>query len=79
MSYLFNVLIAIDRVGNALLNGNPDETLSARAHRMRAKGQPYWGWTANFIDWLFFWQKGHCQQAYAWEQDRYPMNERVRA
>lgn len=44
----------------------PDESLSSRAHRMRTKGQRYWGWTANAIDLLFFWQRnpGHCERAY---------------
>jgi len=47
-----------------------DETLSARAHRMREKKQPYWNWTANFIDKLFFWQEAHCYQSYLSEINR---------
>jgi len=64
MSWAFNVGIALDQLANTLLGGAPDETLSSRAHRMRAKGQPWWGWTANAIDLLFFWQPGHCEAAY---------------
>lgn len=59
--YALNIFIALDQLANVLLAGAPDETLSSRAHRMRAKGQPVWGWTANAIDRLFFWQDGHCE------------------
>ena len=62
------ILIAFDRLVNTLLMGSAGETLSARAHRMRVKGHRYWGWTANAIDKLFFWQKGHCLMAYEWER-----------
>ena len=64
------VLIAIDQLINALVGGKADETLSARAHRMRMKKQPVWGWTADFIDLLFFWQDGHCEQSYKAEIER---------
>lgn len=33
MSYLRNVLIAVDQLGNALLAGAPDETISSRLSR----------------------------------------------
>lgn len=70
------LLIAIDQVLNVLLGGLADETLSARAHRMRMKRQKYWGWTADFIDLLFFWQKdeqgkrNHCERSYESEISR---------
>ena len=67
---LLQIAIAFDQLLNAMLGGMADETLSARAHRMREKGQRYWGWTANAIDALFFWQPGHCALAYEWERGR---------
>jgi len=30
MPYAFNILIAIDQLGNAIADGNPDNTISAR-------------------------------------------------
>ena len=72
-AWLLNVAIAADQLVNAALAGAPDETISSRAHRMRAKGQPYWGWTANAIDRIFFWQPGHCEAAYLSEQRRKQM------
>lgn len=53
-----------------MIGGYPDETLSARAHRSRAKGQPVWWWTAYAIDLLFFWQDEHCYNAYLSEVNR---------
>ena len=68
--YIMNVLIAIDQFANVLLRGEPDETLSSRAHRMRLKGQPIWGWTARAINLVFFLQADHCLEAFEAEQRR---------
>lgn len=70
MNYLLQIAIALDQVANAILAGAPDETLSSRAHRMRVKGHRYWGWTAGAIDWVFFWQPGHCESAWRAEKLR---------
>ena len=48
--WIFQILIGIDQLTNAIAGGYADETLSSRAHRMRQKGQTYWRWTADFID-----------------------------
>ncbi len=69
-NYLLNLAIGIDQMANTLIGGAPDETLSARAHRMRAKGQRYWGWTADAIDRFFFWQHQHCYHSFVAEQQR---------
>lgn len=36
---MMQFLIALDQLANTLIGGMADETLSARAHRMRSKGQ----------------------------------------
>lgn len=69
-AYILNVAIALDQVANVLLAGAPDETLSSRAHRMRAKGHRWWGWTANAIDALLFFDPNHCARAYESERRR---------
>ena len=69
--YAFELLIALDRMVNAILGGSCDETLSARAWAMHLKGQPYWGWTYRAINTLFFWQHDHCQGAYLYERSRW--------
>lgn len=70
---MIQIAIAIDQLANALLGGAADETLSARAHRMRVKGHRYWGWTAAFIDALLFWDRNHCLKAYQSEQLRHQL------
>ena len=68
--YALNLLIAVDQLVNAILRGDPDETLSSRAYRMQLKGQRYWGWTATFINALFF-DRNHCRKA--WEAEHAPL------
>lgn len=66
-AYLLNVLIAFDQLLNALIGGWPDETMSAWAYRVRRDGKP-WGFMADVIDALFFWQPDHCMQSYLTEK-----------
>ena len=73
------MLIALDQQLNAILGGMADETLSARAHRMLEKKHRYWGWAANFIDFIFFWEKNHCFMAYQYEIRRRQLPEAYRA
>lgn len=57
-AYVWNVLIGIDQLANAILGGDPDETISSRA----AKRSHVWGWHVlgrllEFID------PGHMKRA----------------
>lgn len=71
MSQWLQIAIGFDQLANTLIPGGyADETLSSRAHRMREKKQRYWGWTANAIDAMFFWQGDHCRKAYEDELKR---------
>lgn len=75
-TYLLNLAISLDQLANAFLAGEPDETLSSRAHRMRVKGHRYWGWTAGAIDllWLvLFREQDHCRASYESELRRAQM------
>lgn len=77
--WALQVFIAFNQIINALIPGGwADETLSSRAHRMRTKGHRYWGWTANAIDLLFFWQESHCEAAYLEEHDRVQLHPEFR-
>ena len=77
--YTLQVLLAIDQLLNALIPGGwADETLSSRAHRMREKSHKYWGWTADMIDGLFFWQSNHCYNAWLEEVKRAQLPPAVR-
>jgi hypothetical protein len=35
---------------------------------MDVRNQPVWGWTAAFINMLFFWQPDHCRKQWEHEQ-----------
>lgn len=63
------VLVAVDQLINTLLCGYADETLSARAYR-HAEIKKDRRWPMRLIDTLFFWQDGHCKQAYESELTR---------
>lgn len=39
--YLLNILIGIDQLGNAILGGDPDETISSRCAKA-AYGSGFW-------------------------------------
>jgi hypothetical protein len=64
-------LIAIDQLLNTLIwvrgdgFGDADETISARAWRLRKNSYAY-----KTINVLFFWQEDHCYQAYLSEIER---------
>ena len=64
---IVKTLVLLDCIVNVLLGGKFRETLSSRAHRMRLKQQPVWGWTAAFIDTLFFWEPHHCFNQWNYE------------
>jgi len=52
--YILNILIGIDQLGNALLGGDPDETISSRL------GKNYRGsFLEKFVDKIF--GDGHCE------------------
>lgn len=57
------VLLALDQMANTLLGGYADESLSARAWRLRERNRWH-----RVIDRLFFWQPDHCFQAYESER-----------
>lgn len=55
--YILNVLVAIDQLVNALIGGDPDETISSRASKNRHK----WHWNILVII-LDFFDEGHSDK-----------------
>ncbi len=83
MTYLANILIALSQLGNALLGGYPDESMSARAHRTGSNGRWPGVVTRPRIDGLFFAvtfgrDANHCQDAYESEHLRRQFPEHYR-
>lgn len=68
---LDQILIAVDQFINTLVwlrcdgSGYADETLSARAWRLRNKTSLY-----KVIDAIFFWESAHCLVSYNSEKKR---------
>lgn len=56
--WFWNVLIAVDQLGNALLGGDPDETLSSRA--AKNLHLPHWALLGRFLEWI---DPGHLQKS----------------
>lgn len=71
MAFLKNVLIAIDQLLNCLVwvkgdgFGYPDETMSARAWRLREQSSIW-----RLIDIVFWFDPQHCHTSYLSEQTR---------
>lgn len=57
--YLFNILIALDQLGNALANGDPDETISSRLAKLNRKGNKVGVIGCKILD---VFEKGHCEK-----------------
>jgi hypothetical protein len=71
MSVFGNLLIGLDQTANCCFRldgewGQPDETLSARAWRVREKHPRF----ARWFNRVFFWQANHCETAYRAERLR---------
>lgn len=56
--YLHNIFVGLDQFINAVMFGDPDETISSRAGRVFPRTK----WT-KFIDWLMFYQSNHCYRS----------------
>ena len=52
--WIVNILIGIDQLGNAILGGDPDETISSRLGKMKVKhgGKiPWYRPLSKIVDW----------------------------
>lgn len=74
-TYLFNILVALSQLGNTLLGGHPDESMSARAWRTGKAGRLPGAVLRPVIDFMFLVitfgsDKTHCKTAYESEKLR---------
>lgn len=59
--YLWNLFIAADITLNAILLGDPNETISSRAARAMLRNQPWW---ARLVCTVTAWvDPGHCPKS----------------
>lgn len=68
--WIYQNLIAIDQLLNAILLGSADETLSARAWRAEQKGRIFGKIFRPLIDFLLFFDYNHCYTSYLAEKER---------
>lgn len=59
MSRVFRILVALDQLGNALLGGYPDETISSRAAKAARRGTR---WGCILCRLLHLIDPGHCER-----------------
>lgn len=63
--YLSRIGTIISQTLNVILfNGDPDESISARAYRRTQEGSVKWARVVRVIDAIFFFEPGHCRRAY---------------
>lgn len=67
--YIINVLVALDRVVNSAIGGNPAETLSSVAYRKWRDREP-WGFMMHVVNGLFWFTPEHCRLAYLHDRER---------
>lgn len=69
--YLLNLAVAADQGWNAILGGNPDETISSRVGRAALNGRPFAAELEWLIDALFRLlgaAPGHCRRHIEWDE-----------
>ena len=52
--WLLNILIGVDQLGNAVLGGDPDETISSRLGKLKVKHDgriPWYRPVSKAVDW----------------------------
>jgi hypothetical protein len=63
-NYLLQIVVALDQLGNTVLGGWADETMSSRAYRDQSLG---WRWLRWVLDHI---QESHTAKAYRSERLR---------
>lgn len=68
-SWIWGVLIALDQLGNALLAGHPDETISSRVGKRVVSGTARWHekLLARVLNWI---DPNHVQDAIEHDEGR---------
>lgn len=69
--YFVNLLIGLDQLGNTIIGGDPDETISSRAGKVittRAREEHgLWGWLCRALHLL---DPGHCKDSIEHDEGR---------
>jgi hypothetical protein len=55
----FRILVALDQLLNAILNGYPDETISSRAAKAARRGERWGCVLCRILHWI---DRDHCER-----------------
>lgn len=69
--YCKNLALALDQLGNALIGGDPDETISRRAGRARVRNETWGCWLCRVLDWI---DGRHCASSVVGDNTEEGMN-----
>jgi hypothetical protein len=70
IGFVRQVLLALDQFVNALLLGEADTSISARAYIRSKDGTVCWKVVRKLIDIVVFFQDDHCFRAYMYELEQ---------
>lgn len=62
--YIWNVLISLDQLGNTILGGDPDETISSRLGKKEREGSKIAKWACSILN-----KFDHCHCKNSIEED----------
>lgn len=63
--YFRNVSVGIDQLLNAILFGDPDETISSRAYKGKLRGNKFWTLMCKVLDKL---DTNHSEKSVEWDE-----------
>jgi hypothetical protein len=66
-TYIFGILYSLDQLGNAILGGNPDQTISGRLGIMKLNNSKFACYFCKVLDFIFR-EPNHCENSI--ERDR---------
>lgn len=66
--YLLRVLVAIDQLGNTLLGGRCDHTISGRIGINAIRGKKWALVCEKVVNAMFFWEDDHCRSAIEYDE-----------
>lgn len=72
-AYIFNLFIALDQLLNAVLLGDPDETISSRI--AKNPGHPIGDFVGAILEWI---DPGHLAKSVEWDEGRMELKGWVR-
>ena len=72
--YLFRIAIAIDQLGNTLLGGRPDETISGNVGYNAMQGKRWALWAEKVINFIMR-SPTHCRDSIEYDERKQPLRD----